>query len=239
MVVASYGKFASIQIDKKMKLLCIEDSELLSKYLKKALIYAGHTVDTALDGETGLWMAREYPNYAVILLDIMLPNINGLDILQALRTANNECGIIMLTAKDTREDKIQGLKMGADDYLVKPFDLEELLARIEALGRRKYRNYNEQLSLGNLLYIKQTQTFFVDNTPLTLARREHKLLELFMEYPNEILSRLQIEHAIYDAETELMSNTINPSISLLRKLLKEHHCNVKIHTKRGFGYKLA
>ena len=140
-----------------MKLLLVEDSEALRRPVVKALKASGFVVDATSDGQEGLWMALEH-DYDVIILDIMLPNLDGREVLKKLREANNESPVLFLTAKDSIEDRVAGLRLGADDYLVKSFAIEELIARVEALARRKYQTRSPKLVMGDLILNRSTKT---------------------------------------------------------------------------------
>ena len=220
-----------------MKILYVEDSAVLNKYVTKALKNLGHTVDEAADGIKGLWLA-ENGHYDVILLDVMLPGIDGFTILETLRNSGDNTPILLLTAKDTLEDKLHGLNAGADDYLVKPFELAELIARLAALFRRSTNEVSQSQQIGPLTFDSHLKRFSVRGTELHLNRREFTLLELLMRKSGSILSRTEIENTIYESSVDLMSNSVNSSVSILRKKLAQLDSTPLIHTRRGLGYVL-
>lgn len=218
-----------------MKILYAEDSKLLNTYVAKALRSVGDTVDVALDGEKGYWLATSN-RYDAIILDVMLPKMSGLDILEKLRDTGNDTPILLLTAMDAVDDRVRGLSMGADDYLTKPFDMAELIARLQALHRRHTRQKTPNIHVGKLTYQSAQKKFTVDGELLDLSRREFALLELFTRKVGVVLSRNEIEDAIYEENVELMSNSVNSTVSILRKKLAEAGCGNLIHTRRGLGY---
>lgn len=219
-----------------MKILIVEDSEHLNTYLKKALVRAGYDVESSLDGAEGLWMA-ESNAYDLILLDVMLPNVDGFTILERLRQQEVSCHILMLTAKDQLEDKIYGLDSGADDYLVKPFEMAELMARVTAIMRRAVpQKKGCSLKVGPVSLDLELRQATAAGKLLDLTRREFALLECFMKSQGKVLTRTQIEQAIYDSNAELMSNAVNSAVSVIRKKLASAGCENFIQTKRGHGY---
>lgn len=218
-----------------MKILIVEDSEHLNRYLKKAVERAGHTVDSTLDGAEGLWMA-ESGVYDLILLDVMLPSLDGMTVLQRLRDQGLTTHVLMLTAKDQLQDKLDGLNAGADDYLVKPFELDELLARINAIMRRALPQKSTTISVGVLDVDLQAKLAKVAGCLVDLTKREFALLEFFVKNQGKVISREQIEGAIYEPNAEIMSNAVNSTISVLRKKLAKSGCDDVIQTKRGHGY---
>ncbi|MGC3988897.1 MAG: response regulator transcription factor [Chthoniobacteraceae bacterium] len=218
-----------------MKLLFIEDSEHLQKYTGKALQRQGYTLDQARDGEEGLWLARQN-DYDAIILDIMLPKLDGLTVLQKLRAEGCNTHVLMLTARDTLADRVTGLRMGADDYLVKPFELEELLARVEALVRRAYGSKSPVITLGDLALDTMARLVKVNGRPVELAQREYSLLMLLLMQPGRVVSRTEIEQRLYGEEAEHFSNVVDSSICLLRRKIDQPGARSHIRTRRGMGY---
>lgn len=192
-------------------------------------------MDVSGDGEDGLWHA-ESVDYDVIILDLMLPKLNGLQILERLRAQGKETPILLLTARDGVEDRVRGLNAGADDYLVKPFALEELLARAHALCRRKYRKATAQLKTDNLVIDTVAKKVWADEVEITLNPREYALLEFLALRQGEVVSRREIEEHIYDGQVDPLSNVVNSSVCVLRRILSEAHALPKILTRRGLGY---
>lgn len=218
-----------------MRILLVEDATRLRQGLCSALKRTGYCVDTAADGEEGLWSAQSNA-YDTIILDIMLPKLSGLEILHQLRTGGNEVPILLLTAKDTIPDRVTGLRAGADDYLIKPFDLEEMLARVEALCRRAYRSTHNVVTIGTLTVNTTSRKAAVSGNEVRLTSREFALLEYLARRRGEIVSRNEIEAHIYDDQVEPMSNVVDSAIYALRKKLVEAGVPALIHTRRGLGY---
>ncbi|MBI4658130.1 MAG: response regulator transcription factor [Verrucomicrobia bacterium] len=218
-----------------MRVLFIEDSTRLQRSICTALRHSGYAVDGATDGEEGLWLA-ESNDYDVIVLDIMLPGLDGLEILRRLRQQEHPAQILMLTARDTVEDRVRGLQLGAEDYLVKPFALEELLARIQALCRRRYALKTTRLVIADLELDMATKTVRRADRPIDLAPREYALLELLALRRGQVVSRQEIEAHIYDEQADPMSNVVDSAVYLLRKKLSLPGRQPLIHTRRGLGY---
>jgi len=220
-----------------VKLLLIEDSQRLQTSLTRALKKVGYSVDVSGDGEDGLWRARQ-PGYDAIILDLMLPKVDGLTILRRLRTEGAQTHILILTARDTVEDRVKGLASGADDYLVKPFAIDELLARVQALCRRSYGSKATDLAIGDMRVNMSTRTVMRGGRVIELAAREYRLLEYLALRRGEVVSRADIETHIYDSEVEPMSNVVDSAISILRKKTTPPGFARLIHTRRGLGYML-
>ena len=220
-----------------MRLLVVEDSQRLLKYLTTGLRRAGYAIDTAQDGEEGLWLA-ESNEYDAIVLDIMLPKIDGLGVLTRLRANGSDTHILLLTAMDTVDDRVRGLDSGADDYLVKPFAFDELLARIQALVRRKYKTKSTHLKIGPLEIDTSHRKVLKGDEELSLKPREYALLEYLALRRGEVVARAEIEHHIYDDRAEPMSNVVNSAISILRKTIDSPGKESLIETRRGMGYVL-
>jgi len=218
-----------------VRVLFVEDSRRLQDYVAEGLRQAGYVVDLAGDGEEGLW-AAESSDYDAVILDIILPKLDGLSLLERLRAQGNQSNVLMLTAKDTVEDRVEGLSRGADDYLVKPFALEELLARVDALTRRAHGVRNPVISVGPLTIDTARRTVRRKGETLFLAPREYGLLELLALQMGKVVSRTDIEHRIYDDRCEPVSNVVDVAICRLRKLVDEPGSPSLIETRRGMGY---
>jgi DNA-binding response OmpR family regulator len=221
-----------------MRLLLVEDSSRLRWSLVLGLKKAGYAVDESGDGLEGLWKA-ETGQYDLLVLDIMLPGLDGFEILAKLRAKGIQTHVLFLTARDTVEDRVKGLSAGADDYLVKPFALSELLARVQALCRRSYAQKSPRLQIGDITIDLNTFSAMVSGQALELLPREFRVLQLFMLRRGEVISRSEIERHIYEDSRELMSNTVESAVSQLRKKLDKSGSRTQIQTKRGFGYLLA
>jgi two-component system copper resistance phosphate regulon response regulator CusR len=222
-----------------MKLLLVEDSEALRRPVVKALKASGFAVDATGDGKEGLWMALEH-DYDVIILDIMLPSLDGREVLKKLREANNESPVLFLTAKDSIEDRVAGLRLGADDYLVKSFAIEELIARVEALARRKYQTRSPELVVGDLILNRSSKTVMRGEHNVSLSSQLFTLLEYLMLHTGSVISRTQIEQHIYDEQISPMSNVVDTAICALRKAICVPKNSVAlIHTRRGMGYVIS
>jgi DNA-binding response OmpR family regulator len=221
-----------------MRILLVEDSNRLREAVAKGLRESGYAVDATGDGSDGLWMAREN-SYDVLLLDIMLPGIDGLSILDKIRGEGKETPVLFLTAKDTIADRVKGLRRGADDYLVKPFALEELLARIDALCRRSYHQPTPRVGIADLEIDTSAKTASRGGVRLELTAREYALLEYLMMRQGAVVSRTEIEEHIYDELVSPMSNVVDSAIcNLRRKIATSGDSLPLIHTRRGQGYVL-
>lgn len=222
-----------------MKLLLVEDSEALRRPVVKALKASGFTVDATGDGQEGLWMALEH-DYDVIILDIMLPSLDGREVLKQLREANNDSPVLFLTAKDSIEDRVAGLRLGADDYLVKSFAIEELIARVEALARRKYQTRSPELTVGDLTINRSAKSVMRGEHTISLSAQLFSLLEYLMLHTGTVISRTQIEKHIYDEQVSPMSNVVDTAICALRKAINvSKNSPSLIHTRRGMGYVMS
>jgi len=218
-----------------LRILLIEDSKKLTTYISKALRNAGYAVDIAGDGEEGLYLAENI-NYDVLILDLMLPKLDGLSILTTLRKNGSKLHILVLTAKDTVEDRVKGLQTGADDYLVKPFAMEELVARVQVLGRRSHNIKSPVIKIGSLVINTSDRTIKRVGKIIDLPPREYALLEYLALNQNRVVSRTEIEEHIYNDEIEIMSNVVNSAISSIRKKINIPGTTPVIETKRGMGY---
>lgn len=221
-----------------MRVLVIEDSRRLQEYVARGLRHAGFAVDVADNGEDGLWLA-ESNDYDVIVLDLMLPKIDGISLLQQLRDSDNRTHVLILTARDTVPDRVHGLQEGADDYLIKPFDFSEFLARVQALARRSYGVKRPVLTIGGLSIDMCLRTVTVDGDPVSLPPREYALLEFLALRQGELVTRTEIEEHIYDDRAEAMSNVVDSAIYNLRKKIDRKSRPSLIRTRRGMGYVFA
>ncbi|MCB9860413.1 MAG: response regulator transcription factor [Phycisphaeraceae bacterium] len=224
-----------------MRVLVVEDSARLRTSLTDGLRKAGYAVDAAADGRDGLIHART-TEYDVIVLDLMLPEIDGLTVLQTLRSTGIATPVLILSARDRTEHRVQGLRAGADDYLVKPFDFEELLARIEVLCRRTRDISRSSISCGPLKLDTSAKRVSIQDMPIELTRREYSVIEYLALSRDRTVSRAELEEHIYDENQQVWSNAIDSTIAAIRrKLLNAGVENVSqlIVTRRGFGYMLA
>ena len=220
-----------------MKVLLVEDSVRLQMSVGRALRKAGYALDVTDNGEDGLWQA-EANDYDVIVLDIMLPKLNGLSLLRQLRQKGKGPHVLLLTARDTVEDRVQGLQLGADDYLVKPFALEELLARVEALCRRAYGSKQTRLIIADLEIDTAAKEVFRAGQLVRLKPREYLLLEYLARRSGQVVTRGEIEAHIYDDSVDPMSNVVESAVCSLRKKISAPNPAPLIHTRHGLGYVL-
>lgn len=218
-----------------MKVLLVEDSPRLSRSIATYLRRSNYAVDQADNGRDGLHLARS-GDYDAIVLDIMLPEMDGLTVLDRLRESRCDSHVLLLTAKDTVPDRVRGLDLGADDYLVKPFALEELIARIRALCRRKHGRKQARLSVAYLQLDTARQVAYRGDDPVPLTPREFAVLEYLMMREGRVLTRSEIEDHIYDFAAEPMSNVVDSTICSLRKKITPPNMPPLIHTRRGVGY---
>jgi DNA-binding response OmpR family regulator len=220
-----------------MRVLIVEDYGPLRTALSQGLREAGFAVDAAADGEVGLWHA-ESTDYDVIVLDLMLPKIDGLTILERLRRDGNASRVLILTAKDALEDRIAGLDLGADDYLVKPFAYGELLARVRALVRRRYEATAPVIRLADLEIDTAARAVYRTGERVELTPREYALLELLALRAGEVVTRTDVWEHVYDGDSDAQSNVVDVYIACLRRKLERPGLPQLIHTRRGQGYVL-
>jgi len=222
-----------------MKLLLVEDNTQLNKALSTLLKRNSYVVDSAFDGEEALLFIEQY-KYDVIILDIMLPRINGLEVLKKIRDNHLDTPIIMLTAKSTTEDKIKGLDFGADDYLSKPFSTDELLARIRALTRRR-SNYDDEkeLEYGDIILNLNTYSLSKENESILLTNKEVNILSLLISNQGKVVSQDSITNSAWDVEAYSTNENVWVFISYLRKKIETIHSKVKIKSIRYQGYYLS
>ena len=221
-----------------MRILLIEDYLPLQQSLAKGLRESDFAVDVTGDGKEGLWYAKSN-EYDVIILDIMLPGLDGLSILKQLRSTGNKTHILILTAKDTLEDKVKGLDSGADDYLVKPFAFEELLARLRVLTRRSYQQKSAYITIEDIKIDLNKQQVYRGDRLVILTPREYALLEYLAMRAGEIVTRTDIWEHVYDFNSSATSNVVDVYIGYLRKKLEKQGNPALIHTIRGRGYMLG
>jgi len=221
-----------------MRLLVIEDYRPLQQSLTKGLREAGFAVDTTRDGAEGLWYATG-GEYDVIILDLMLPGIDGLEILRKLRAKGLKSHVLILTAKDTLEDRVTGLDLGTDDYLVKPFAFQELLARVRALLRRRYREKNPRIKVKDLRIDLTAQRVWRGRQEIQLTPREYALLEYLAMRAGQTVSRTDIWEHLYEFSSSASSNVVDVYIGYLRRKIERPDRPSLIHTVRGRGYLLG
>jgi DNA-binding response OmpR family regulator len=221
-----------------MRLLLIEDYRPLQKSLAKGLREMGFAVDTTGDGAEGLWYVMGN-DYDVIILDLMLPSMDGLKILKKLRAKGRKNPVLVLTAKDTLEDRVTGLDLGADDYLVKPFAFKELLARIRALMRRRYQEKRSCIKVKDLRIDLATQRVWRGREEVQLTPREYALVEYLAMRAGQTVSRTDIWEHVYEFNSSASSNVVDVYIGYLRRKIEREGKPALIHTVRGRGYILG
>ena len=216
-----------------MRILFVEDSQILLRTVRRALKHEGFTVDTAADGEEGLAAAESY-DYDALVLDIMLPKLDGLTLLRRLRAAGRNTHVLLLTARDTVADRVDGLRQGADDYLIKPFAMAELIERVKVLCRRAYGNKSGSLRIGVLELELSARRLRRDGLEVELTAREWRLLEYLALRRGQVVARSEIEAHIYDELVAPMSNVVDTAVYNLRRKIGHNF----IRTRRGLGYVL-
>lgn len=220
-----------------MRVLIIEDYQPLAKYLEQGLREAGYVVDSALDGEQGLARA-EVDEYDAIILDLMLPRLDGFTLLTRLRQ-RGATPVLILSARDSLGDRVQGLDLGADDYLIKPFEFEELLARLRAIVRRRYGTPASLIRIADLELDTTARSVRRAGVSIALSAREYSLLEYLAARRGQVVARSEIKDHVYDFASELSSNVIDVYIGYLRKKVDQDHPQKLIQTRRGLGYVLG
>ena len=218
-----------------MKILLVEDEKRLSYFIKKGLIEQGFAVDSAFDGEEGLYLAKE-ETYDVIILDVMLPKLSGIELCKKLRELKKETPVLMLTAKSEVDDKVEGLNSGADDYLTKPFVFAELKARINALLRRSYHQVTNNLTIDDLEVDPLKHIVKINGKMIKLTPKEFAILELLLRQKNEVVTRTQVIEHVWDYNFESLSNVVDVFIGTLRKKIDKGYKVPLIHTLHGVGY---
>ncbi|MCU0526953.1 MAG: response regulator transcription factor [Elainella sp. Prado103] len=220
-----------------MRILLVEDDAEQREPLHAVLTRSGHVVDGVGDGVTARWLMGEKA-YELLIFDWMLPGEDGISLCQSYRQAGHSAPILILTAKDTTADKVMGLDAGADDYLVKPIDMDELLARVRALRRRSPLWLGDSLQVGDLVLNLDTMRVARGQIHLKLSSRDFQLLEYLMRHPQQILTHDQIEQALWEWGAEPESNAVTARIKRLRQRLREIGIDTWIETVYGIGYRL-
>jgi DNA-binding response OmpR family regulator len=218
-----------------MRVLLVEDEQGIAQFIIQGLIEAGYTIDNAEDGQKGQDFVNSY-EYDIIILDIMLPKISGLELLASIRSAKILTPVLLLTARDTVEDRVQGLDLGADDYLVKPFAFSELLARLRALQRRPPLQFDTVLRIEDLIMDTITREVCRAGNLITLSPLEYSLLEYLMRNRDRVLTRTQIGEKVWNFDFYNNSNTVDVYIGYLRRKIDQGYSQPLIHTIRGVGY---
>jgi two-component system response regulator PhoP len=221
-----------------MRALIIEDEQSLRDTLQAELTKAGFTVDVAADGEEGLFAGLEYP-IDVAVVDLGLPRLPGLEVIRRLRAKDRRFPILILTARDRWQDKVEGLDAGADDYVAKPFHFEEVLARLQALLRRSGGWASSSLSCGPIVLDTRAQTVAVDGRPVELTTFEYRILEHLMLKAGEVISKTDLTEQLYEQDFERDSNVIEVFIGRLRRKLDPEDIIKPIETLRGRGYRFV
>lgn len=218
-----------------MKVLVVEDNEPLRKAIVQRLREANFAVDETGDGPEGLWLATEN-KYTVAILDLMLPGLDGIDLLRKLRKSNEDTSVLIITARDQVGDRVSGLDAGADDYMVKPFSMDELMARVRALTRRAHSVKNPILRVGDLEIDTRRRSISRGGKEIELTAREYSLLELLALRSGEVVSRAEIWEQLYDFNQDPESNVVDVFIAYLRRKIESDDKPKLIHTRRGMGY---
>ncbi|HTH58562.1 MAG TPA: heavy metal response regulator transcription factor [Paraburkholderia sp.] len=217
-----------------MRILIVEDEPKMASYLRKGLMEASYRVDRAEDGKDGLFLAL-HENYDAIVLDIMLPELDGLEVLKRLR-AQKSTPVLLLTARDSVEDKVAGLELGADDYLSKPFAYAEFLARIRALLRRPVHSVDARLTVGDLEIDILKRRVYRASARIELTAQEFSLLKLFAERQGEVLTRAFVTSQVWDMNFDSDTNIVEVAIKRLRAKVDNPFAKKLLHTVRGMGY---
>ena len=227
-----------------MRVLLVEDEPDLGAAIKRTLNQEAYVVDWFGDGnEAWNYLESQWTQYTLAIFDWLLPGLSGLELCKRLRNQHNALPVLILTAKDRMEDKVMGLDAGADDYLVKPFGMAELLARLRALQRRSPQLQPQQLQLGNFSLNYGTRTLYYQNKKsergeIPLTNKEFQLLEYFFKHPNQIITRDQIINQLWEVGAEPVSNVVAAQMRLLRRKLEDKGCDRLIETVYGLGYRL-
>ena len=221
-----------------MRIFLIEDNPRLSEAIRESLRTAGFEVDTAAEGEAALAAVLHQP-YDIVILDLGLPDMDGIDVLRSLRERRNAVPVLVLTARDALSDKIAGLNSGADDYMVKPFETEELIARVRAILRRPGRGLSPVIVLNNLSFDTTNRQTRIGDETVELSRRETDLLEQLVRSVDKIVTKNAIEMRLYSYEEKGSANSIDVLVHRLRKKLLDHAAGIEIHTLRGIGYMMT
>lgn len=221
-----------------MRILLVEDDKGIARFVKKGLLENSFSVDVAYDGEQGLNSAI-HMKYDLVVLDIMLPKMDGREVLQRIRSMDMQTPVVFLTAKDTESDIVKGLNLGADDYLTKPFSLNELLARVQAILRRGSAvTLLSRLQLANLVLEPEGHRVYREKNRIELTPKEYALLEFLMRHPGQIITRTMISEKIFDYHFDTSTNVIDVHVSHLRSKIDKDFEPKLLHTVKGVGYVL-
>lgn len=227
--------FESLFLAGPMRILVIEDEKKVASFIKKGLEEEHYAVDIAHDGETGLYLS-EINEYDLIVLDLMIPKIEGLEVLKRIRGRKDNVAVLVLTAKNSVEDIVKGLDSGCDDYLTKPFEFIEFLARIRALLRREKADKEPFLKVEDLTLSLVTHKVMRKGKEIDLTSKEYALLEYFMRNPDKVLTRTMISEHVWDYHFDSLTNVIDVYVNYLRKKIDKDFEPKLIHTIRGVGY---
>ena len=220
-----------------MQILIVEDETKIAEFLAKGLNESGYLSSIAHDGLTALTLLQE-KNFDLVILDVMLPEIDGWQVLKTLRTFS-KIPVIMLTAKDHVLDRVKGLELGADDYLIKPFSYIELLARVKSLLRRSVKTESEYYQVEDLILYRLERTVYRNQQKIDLSAKEFLLLHLLMQHQGELLTRSQIASEVWNINFDTDTNVVDVAIRRLRAKIDDHFQPKLIHTVRGMGYRLS
>ena len=221
-----------------MRILVVEDEPALREQLAAQLKQRGYSVDAAEDGETGLYLGREYP-MDLAIIDLGLPRMSGIDVIRELRKLKRDFPILILTARDAWQDKVEGLESGADDYLTKPFHGEELIARVNALLRRAAGHASPRLVVGDLQIDTTAQQVTVDGDAITLTAHEYRILEYLTVHAGKVVSKTELTEHVYDQDFDRDSNVVEVLVGRIRKKIDPTGERKPIETLRGRGYRLV
>lgn len=223
-----------------MKVLVVEDEHRIAQAIKEGLEEEGYAVDVEHDGEAGYNAASAVSSdYDVILLDVMMPKMNGFEVAAKLRSEENHTPILMLTAKDQAKDIIKGLDTGADDYLAKPFSFDVLLARVRALLRRPHQSLGEVLEVGDLILNPSNKTVVRAGKQIRLTSKEYAILEYMMRNSGRVVSKENIISHVWDFDADVLPNNVEVFITFIRSKIDKPFKTPLLHTVRGFGYKVS
>jgi two-component system, OmpR family, copper resistance phosphate regulon response regulator CusR len=221
-----------------VKVLVVEDYAPLRNAVCQGLTEAGYVVESAEDGQQAMWRVKSF-EYDVVLLDLMIPHVDGLSVLSYIRDSGREANVLVVTAKDSLDDRVTGLNLGADDYLVKPFEYAELLARVQALVRRKYGVKSPIIRIDDLEIDMTRRRACRNGEHIELTAREYALLEYLAHRAGQVVTRTEIWEHVYDFNSSAHSNVVDVYIGYLRKKIEREGTPRLIHTRRGHGYVLG
>ncbi|MEX2236981.1 MAG: response regulator transcription factor [Dehalococcoidia bacterium] len=221
-----------------MRVLVVEDEARIADFISKGLTEQGYAVDVAEDGEQALRFVQAF-DFDLVVLDVMIPKRDGIDVCRTMRRHGSQVPVLMLTARDAVEDRVQGLDSGADDYLVKPFAFAELLARLRALARREPAVAGTVLKVGDLELDTSTRVATRAGVPIELTNKEYSLLDYMMRHPNQVLTRTMIAEHVWNYDFDSTTNVIDVHIRYLRRKIDDPFPTKVIHTARGAGYRVA